>query len=133
MTSREKWAAGSLKNSIRRRAHHLTRKVIAFLRENKEGYRIRLQRLKGNKELCIKKHSMGTTNILGLTDYESWLIVVDFRYSPLNTIIHEVLHALDSSASEKNIVAREVFVMEHLTEAQATEIWIHAADCMRVT
>lgn len=131
MDSKKK--GGSLKNSIRRRAHHLTRKVIAFLRENKEGYRIRLQRLKNNKDLCIKKYDMGTTNILGITDYELCLIVVDFRYSPLNTIIHEVLHALDSSASEKDIVVREALIMQHLTGAQAVKIWVHAANCMRVT
>jgi len=121
------------KRSIRRRAHYLARKVIALLCDNDEGYRIRLQRLKGNKKLCIKKYAMSSTNIYGLVDFASCLIVADFRYNPLNTIIHEVLHVLYPDAPEKDVCVMEKLVMKHLTENQAIAIWTYATDCMRVT
>ena len=76
---------------------------------------------------------MGTTNIVGLTDPTFYLIVVDFRYDPLTTIIHEVLHELYQDAPEKDIVAMERLVMKHLTETQATKVWAYATNCMRVT
>lgn len=121
------------KRSSRRRAHYLVRRVINFLRDNEEGYRIRLQPLKGNKKLCIKKYKMRMTTLCGLVDDIACFIVVDFRKNLIGIIVHEVLHILYPDATERQIMTMQNLIMRHMTEKQAIEIWIYAAQCMRVT
>ena len=48
----------------RRRAHRLTRKVIDFLRENEEGWVIRLYPITGDLRLC-RKLGFTSANIVG--------------------------------------------------------------------
>jgi len=104
-----------------RRARYLTGRIIAFLRNNNEHYRIRLTRLRGNTELCAK-HGMTLADICGLVDWDERLIIIDVQDSPLNTIAHEVLHVLYPDAEEKEIVELETLVMEHLSDGQAVSL-----------
>lgn len=114
----------------RRQAHRLIRKVIAFLRENEDGWEIRLEHLKRNRKLC---RALGFPfSVLGCVVWDEGLIYIDIRSDALTTIVHEVLHVLHPDASEKDILTMERRCMKHITRRQAKKIWFYAALLMDV-
>lgn len=116
----------------RRRAHRLTRKIITFLLEDEDGWRIELRPLYGRKRTCASL-GFGSSNIVGCVDWEQMLIVVDPRYEALSTLIHEVLHVLYDETPEAEILGMEQLCAKHLTRRQAEEIWCYATLLMNVT
>lgn len=110
----------------RRRAHRLTRKVIAFLRENEDGWTIRLDPIAGNVRLC-RKLGFPNTNIAGCVLWETQTIIADPRTDVLSTIIHECLHVLYPDAPELVVLSMERLCVRHLTRRQAEEIFVYAA------
>jgi len=114
----------------RRRTHRLIRKIIVFLRDNRDEWRIRLERLEGNKKLCGR---FGIPpNIVGCVLWDENLILVDMRGDVLATIVHEVLHVLYPDDSEGQILVAERRCMKHLTSRQAERIWFHALFLMNI-
>ena len=120
------------KKRRRRRVHRLTRKVIAFMRENEEEYTIQLHLLRGNYKLQ-RRFGMHTHNIVGCVLWDELLIIADPRYDVIATIIHECLHVLYPDAKEKSIKKMERLCVRHLTRRQAETILYYTVRMMRVT
>lgn len=110
----------------RRRAHRLTRKVIHFLRDNEDGWVIRLYPITGNAKLC-RKLGFKTANIAGCLLDDRMMIIADPRSDVLSTIVHECLHALYPDAPELMVMAMEQTCVKHLTRGQAEEIFVYSA------
>jgi len=116
----------------RRRAHRLTRKVIEFLRDNEDGWEIRLYPISGNVRLC-RGLGFGTSNIAGCVLWDRNLIIADPRTDVLSTIVHECLHVLYPDAPELVILGMEKECVRHLTRNQAERILFHSVLLMRAT
>lgn len=109
-------------NSPRRRAHYLVERVIDFLENDDEGYRIVMTRVEGNEKLCRRLELKGT-NYQGVVDFDDHCIYVDFRREPISTVIHEVIHILYRKMKETDVRRNERLAMRHITDDQVAAIW----------
>lgn len=114
-----------MKRRIRRRTlRHLYRIISRIYRLfNHEGWRVRYDRITGNRELCEANGvSLGC---VGFNDPENKLIWVDYRKDTLATIVHECLHAIYPDLSESGILRLEKMVMDNISPLQAKRLIRH--------
>lgn len=103
----------------KRRAHRLAWRLIDFMDTNFQ-WRIRFMPLQRDVRARVSLGFGPDELFVGATIPDRHLIVLDPAFDDLFAVlIHECLHAMLPSASEKKVLRLEKFVRSHLTVRQA--------------
>ncbi len=112
----------------RRLCNRLLRKIFAFLESG--DYRINYAKLFMNKNACrVLSPEINEIRAIGWTVFQAKMILIDYRYDVLATLVHECLHATlhesfgsDKKREEKEVTRLERLIMRHMTARDAVRL-----------
>jgi len=103
----------------RERGRRLAKRVLDFLRHGKD-WRIFYCNLSQKSQVGRLLDYDG--DLLGTVFFRPRIILADYRYDVLATVVHECLHALHQYTRELTIQAMERDVMKTMTPDEAVEL-----------
>jgi hypothetical protein len=98
------------------RLNRLVRRIYAIFRRS-DGWTVRLERIRRNAKIC--RLYLVDSDSVGVTEYESNTLLIDYREDILATFVHECLHVIFEDLVEDDIIKLEKFIITNISPRRA--------------